>query len=693
MHPNGIKPTETPLGRYCVKPSAATNVQLVSLAHLNQWTQESPKKSIESLLIKNHVAIRDPDWMDCAAQTLPESPPYPVQIGFGVCASAISNEGMKLYREHYTIILQDWPCKILGVLNLQNDVAALRAAGTMFPGEDIIHRTLSPWAFSYLAGKIESRAATVGQHTFGEDSAIEWAETLGLDLNSFTTMDQVLTYLWLDAALATTVIPPGQIAQCSKVGQLEALLITQSPTHAWVASARAADAALYLDVQQIIGKKIIPLAITPGDYARLTAILEEPKTSRFFTVDKKKPIQISDWNFNRENAGSIENYVDACADKILHATVEMGASDVHFEPKDQQVQIRMRINGLLARQPPISRGMWELLAARFKTIAAMRPEVVGAFQEDGAGYYKSNGVRHDFRFSVLPSTFGDAMVIRYLNSRIMNLSELNLHGNDMALLEWFVSLETGLMLTSGPTGSGKTTTQYACLNELATPEYKIITVEEPVEKLFPEAIQINISPRAGKTWEDAMRFILRNDPDILMIGEIRDRNSASVAIESALTGHLAFGTVHAGSPGGIIERLHRAWNISPITIANALKLALYQRLIPVLCPQCRFEREPRSSELRYFPEVSLASPRIAERRACAACRYTGIAGRTSIIEMMPIDDKMAGFLIENCSAIRLNEANRKLGYLSALEQATYLLLTGVIDLRTALGFVEKPFNG
>ena len=689
-----IKQTETPLGRYCIKPSPTSTVQLVSLTQLNQWSQETPQRSIEALLVRNHVAIHNDVWMECAANTLPEHPAYPVQVGFGICPSAISDEGMALYREHYAIILQDWPYRVLGVLNLRNDTAVLRAASAMYPGEEIIHRLLSPWAFSYLGGKLESRTATVERSAFGEDSPIEWAEILGLDLDSFVTMEQILAYVWLDSHLPTTVIPPGQISQCSRVRDLEALVVAQSATHAWVATFRALDRALYLDVQQVIGKKIVPLAITPRDYARLRATIEAPtKASRSFTLNPERPIQIADWNFlGRERFDTFEEYVDACADTILSAAIEMGASDIHLEPKDQRVQIRFRINGSLAQQPPITRGMWDTLCQRFKTVAAMKPESVGDFQ-DGAGYFKADAVRHDFRFSVLPSTFGDAMVIRYLNSRILKLSELNLHRDNLALLNWFLSLEAGLMLTSGPTGSGKTTTQYACLNELATPDVKVITIEEPVEKLFEDAVQININQKTGKTWEDGLRAILRNDPDIVMIGEIRDRVSATIAIEAAMTGHLTFGTVHANSPGGIVERMFRAWNIAPITIANALKLALYQRLIPCLCAQCRHEREPRSSELRYFPEVPLIEPRIAERRGCAACRYTGISGRISIIEMMPVDDKMAGFLVDHCSADELRRANRNLGYLSALEQATYLLLTGVIDLRTALGFVDKPFNG
>ena len=689
-----IKQTETPLGRYCIKPSPTSTLQLVSLPQLNRWAQEAPLKSIEALLVRNHVAIQNEAWMECAANTLPEHPPYPVQAGFGVCPSAISEEGMTLYRAHYTIILQDFPYKILGVLNLRNDTAALRAASVMYPGEEILHRVLSPWAFSYLGGKLESRTATVERAAFGNDSALEWAEILGLDLDTFVTMDQLLAYLWLDSPLPTTVIPPGQISQCTRVRDLEALVVAQSPTHAWVASFRALDRALYLDVQQLIGKKIIPLAITPRDYARLLAVLERPtKAAHTFTLNVERPVQIADWNFvERDNFDTFEEYVDACADKILSAAIEMGASDIHVEPKDQRVQIRFRINGSLAQQPPITRGMWDTLCQRFKTIAAMKPETVGDFQ-DGAGYFKADGVRHDFRFSVLPSTFGDAMVIRYLNSRILKLSELNLHRDNMALLNWFLSLETGLMLTSGPTGSGKTTTQYACLAELATSDTKIITIEEPVEKLFEAAVQVNINEKAGRTWADGLRAILRHDPDIVMIGEMRDKVSARIAVEAAMTGHLTFGTVHADSPAGIVERLFRAWNIAPITIANALKLALYQRLVPSLCAQCRHEREPRSAELRYFPEVGLISPRIAERRGCAACRYTGISGRISIIEMMPIDDRMAGFLADHCTADELRRANRNLGYLSALEQATYLLLTGVIDLRTALGFVDKPFNG
>jgi type II secretory ATPase GspE/PulE/Tfp pilus assembly ATPase PilB-like protein len=691
---DNIKPTETPLGRYCIKPSATSTVQLVSLAQLNQWSQEAPQKSIEALLVRNHVAIRNEVWMDCAANTLPEHPPYPVHVGFGVCPAAISREGIALYKEHYAIILQEWPYKVIGVLNLRSDTVTLRAASNMYPGEEIIHRVLSPWAFSYLGGKIESRTATFDRGAFGDDSAIEWAEILGLDLDSFLTMEQVLAYLWLDSQLPTTVIPPGQITQCNKVRDLEALLVAQSPTHAWVGTFRALDSGLYLDAQQVIGKKIIPLAITPRDYARLLSIIETPKkASHSVTLNAEKPVQIADWNFvDRASVDTFEEYVDRCADKILSAAIEMGASDIHIEPKDQRVQIRFRINGSLAQQPPITRGMWDTLCQRFKTIAAMRPESVGDFQ-DGAGDFKAEGVRHDFRFSVVPSTFGDAMVIRYLNSRILKLSELNLHRDNLALLNWFLSLETGLMLTSGPTGSGKTTTQYACLDELATPDSKIITIEEPVEKHFEQAVQININQKAGKTWEEGLRAMLRHDPDIIMIGEIRDEVSAKIAIESAMTGHLTFGTVHADSPGGIVERMFRAWNIPPITIANALKLALYQRLIPCLCPQCRHEREPRSAELRYFPEVPVAQSKIAERRGCAACRYTGVSGRISVIEMMPVDDKMAGFLAENCSADKLRKANRNMGYLSALEQATYLLLTGVIDLRTALGFVDKPFNG
>jgi len=327
--------------------------------------------------------------------------------------------------------------------------------------------------------------------------------------------------------------------------------------------------------------------------------------------------------------------------RLLNNAVMRRASDVHIEPMARYVSVRYRIDGRLQEVERHSDGLAGPMASRVKVMAGL-DIAESRLPQDGRLRITVRGRDVDVRVSTSPIAHGESIVLRILGRTEvpLDLDRLGLPPSALATFNRALAKPHGIILVTGPTGSGKSTTLYAAVSRLLRPEVKILTVEDPVEVLIEGINQVQVRPEIGLSYAATLRAFLRQDPDILMIGEIRDRETADIALRSALTGHLVLSTLHANSALGAFTRLADI-GIEPYLTASTVIAAVAQRLVRALCPHCRRERVPEREEMRFFESAGVASPhRLFEPVGCESCCGTGFAGRIPIIEIIEVDDAL-----------------------------------------------------
>ncbi|HUX70462.1 MAG TPA: GspE/PulE family protein, partial [Cellulomonadaceae bacterium] len=323
-------------------------------------------------------------------------------------------------------------------------------------------------------------------------------------------------------------------------------------------------------------------------------------------------------------------------DLTLDQAITDRASDIHVEPGVHEVHVRYRIDGVLIEKPAIPKQIALSVIARLKIISGI-DIAESRIPQDGRLSVTKNGKKIDMRVSSLPTVHGEKIVLRILDSTATRQSFKEFEFSDANEARWMSASKrpSGLLLVTGPTGSGKSTTLYATLNELARPEVNIVTVEDPVEYRIPRINQVQINPKAGLTFASALRSILRQDPDIILLGEIRDRETAQIAIEAALTGHLVLSTLHTNSAPEAATRLSEM-GIDAFLVGSVLECALAQRLVRRLCVACRRPYDPDPAQLESVGFVAPAgvSPTFFAPTGCARCSNTGYKGRLAVHETM-----------------------------------------------------------
>ncbi len=328
---------------------------------------------------------------------------------------------------------------------------------------------------------------------------------------------------------------------------------------------------------------------------------------------------------------------------LITRAVEVGASDVHIEPLRHSVKVRYRIDGVLHNQEQIPKKFQPAIASRVKLMARMNIAEM-RLPQDGRIKFKLAKKEIDIRVSSLPTVFGESLVLRLLQKEDI-LLDLNMLGFPADLLDRFkrtIALPYGILLVTGPTGSGKTTTLYAALNYINRPDRKIVTVEDPVEYQLDGINQVQVQPKIGLTFAHCLRSFLRQDPDVMLVGEIRDLETAEIAIQAALTGHMVFSTLHTNDAAGAITRLEDM-GVEPFMITSALVAVLAQRLVRKICRACAEEvslSEAKKESLAAEFGVSLEKlPETYSRgKGCDACGGTGYRGRIGIFEFLPMDE-------------------------------------------------------
>ncbi len=345
---------------------------------------------------------------------------------------------------------------------------------------------------------------------------------------------------------------------------------------------------------------------------------------------------------------------------IFFEAVKVRASDIHFQPYEDKLQVRYRIDGILYDTKIVPKKVQEAVTSRIKVMGRM-DIAERRLPQDGRATIKVGDGEIDLRISSVPTNYGERVVLRLLDKtvKVYTLDGIGLTPDNYDLLSKFVDYSHGIILVTGPTGSGKTTTLYAAMSKINSPELNILTIEDPIEYHLPGISQIQVSNKKGLTFAAGLRSLLRQDPDIIMVGEIRDQETARIAIQAALTGHLVFSTVHTNDSASTVTRLVDI-GVEPYLVASSVVCVVAQRLVRVICDECKSEYEPTDEELAEISltkeEVEAKGARLAIGMGCGRCFNTGYLGRTAIYEILPINDTVRQQVMERASATTIKQS-------------------------------------
>jgi len=372
------------------------------------------------------------------------------------------------------------------------------------------------------------------------------------------------------------------------------------------------------------------------------------------------------------------------AQEVLEEALLERASDVHIEPAEEEYRVRFRIDGVMQSRMTFERNDGQRIVSALKTLAQIDVAEKRKAQ-DGRFRVRQGGDDVDFRVATANSIFGEKLVIRILN-RKMGLLSLNELGMPQMMMEQFLRVihsRSGMILATGPTGSGKTSTLYSALSQIDARRMNVVTIEDPVEYELPGATQMTVNAKAGVTYESGLRSLLRQDPDVILVGEMRDVEAAQIALRAALTGHLLFTSLHTKDAIGTIIRLEEM-GIERSQLASALLLVVAQRLVRVLCPVCREPHECTGEELRDIGIDLPVGGTIYRAKGCPACRETGYVGRTGIFEMVVFDDEMRQAVNNGADERALREIAKTEGYRSFRADGAEKLLQGITSAEEVL---------
>ena len=440
-----------------------------------------------------------------------------------------------------------------------------------------------------------------------------------------------------------------------------------------------------------------PIDVSVGTRSAIQEILKKSESSQRVLEEATEEfrVQIIREDEEGEETLSIDRLTSDASpiiklvDSMIFNALQRRASDIHIETRDREVVIKYRIDGTLYQaMDPIDKQFHSTIISRIKVMSEL-DIAEKRIPQDGRFKLKVKGRAIDFRVSIMPSVHGEDCVIRILDKesanesfRELRLDVLGFTADELKILRRQFTEPYGMFLVTGPTGSGKTTTLYAALSEIKSDEDKIITIEDPVEYQLPGITQIPVNEKKGLTFARGLRSILRHDPDKIMVGEIRDEETAQIAVQSALTGHLVFTTVHANN---VVDVLGRFLNmkVELYNFVSALNCVLAQRLVRLVCRSCRREVEvdPRLQEESGLDARQRAEATFYEGRGCIDCNGTGYRGRTAIAEILDLSDNFRELILNRKSAAEIKRAAKEEGMIFLRESAIQKVLTGETTLR------------
>ncbi len=393
---------------------------------------------------------------------------------------------------------------------------------------------------------------------------------------------------------------------------------------------------------------------------------------------------------NVEEKGVVKLMNQIFADAVLN-----DASDIHIEPREKDVVVRLRIDGVMRNDMELPKTLHQQLVSRIKVISDLNIAETRKPQ-DGKTKIFVDGADIDMRVSILPTSYGEKVVIRLLDKRkaMVSFEQLGIRGVNQELIKKCFSSHQGMVLVTGPTGSGKSTTLYAAINSLKSTATNILTIEDPIEYVFDGINQVQVNEKAGITFASALRSFLRQDPDVILVGEIRDQETAEIAIQAALTGHLVLSTLHTNDTFGTITRL-KDMGVDEVKLAEALQGIIAQRLVRRLCTSCKqpVEKEKLDPRLLYtFEQMGYKTPEVYKANGCAACGYTGYKGRIGVYEILLMDRDLKDALYQEASISELRKMARKKGFRNLFEDALSLVAEGITDYREVLRVVQQDLT-
>jgi len=376
---------------------------------------------------------------------------------------------------------------------------------------------------------------------------------------------------------------------------------------------------------------------------------------------------------------------------ILGGAINLKSSDVHFEPQKEDVRLRLRVDGVLHDVLIIPPAIYQKILSRFKLLSGIKLNISDRPQ-DGRFSILIEGMPIEVRASTLPSEYGETVVLRLLNPKdLIDVEQLGLREDLAKIFNEQIERPNGMIIVTGPTGSGKTTTLYAFLKKIQNPEIKIITIEDPIEYHLKGISQTQVAPKKGYDFASGLRSIVRQDPDVILVGEIRDLETAEIAFQAALTGHLVLSTLHTNDAAGTVTRLI-SLGAKPVNIAPAINMAIAQRLIRKVCKKCGQSRPVSEEELDKFKKWLKKIPssvkiptidkniKIPEIKGCSECNFTGYKGRVAIFEAFLSDADMEKFILSSPSVSALKEKAIEKGMITMYQDGLMKVLEGFTTL-------------
>ena len=373
---------------------------------------------------------------------------------------------------------------------------------------------------------------------------------------------------------------------------------------------------------------------------------------------------------------------------IIAQAVREGASDIHISPEIDRIQLRFRLDGKLREVPAPPKSLHLSIVSRIKILSQL-DIATSRIPQDGRMTIRIDNREINIRVSTIPTTHGENVVLRLLDMSAFNhtLFDLGMEERDRTLLSSVLKRPYGMVLSTGPTGSGKTTTLYAMLQELNRPDVNIITLEDPVEYRIPHIRQVQLNTRAGMTFASGLRSILRQDPDVIMVGEIRDAETARIAVQASLTGHLVFSTVHTNDAASAVTRL-LDMGIEPFLVSSVLLCSFAQRLLRRVCKLCATELTPTPEALAFWGLPQDEGIQFKQANGCASCLDSGYQGRVGLFEVLLIDDLVKEMIAQGKTTLEINRAAREAGRLRMLkEDAARKVREGITTPEEAMSVV------
>ena len=466
-----------------------------------------------------------------------------------------------------------------------------------------------------------------------------------------------------------------------------------------VAMADPLDETLIDELQRITGRKVV--AVMASRRAIQKIITEVYGFARSVTAAEQQvrgggPVQVGldlgnlEQYFRLKRVDEIEatdRHIVNAVEYLLHYAFDNRASDIHLEPRREASVVRMRIDGVLHEVYRVPKVVHGALVSRFKMMARMdvaerRKPQDGRIKTDAGGKGGGETREVEMRLSTLPVAFGEKVVIRIFDPEqiLVDLGDLGMYPEELEAYQRFIARPNGLILVTGPTGSGKTTTLYSSLRALATPEVNIVTIEDPIEMVVEEFNQVAVQPKVDVTFPTMLRTFLRQDPDIIMVGEIRDAETAQYAVQAALTGHLVFSTLHTNDSPSTVTRL-RELGVDKFLINSTLTGVVAQRLVRKVCQNCKVEQTltPDQVALLEIPMRGGRPPelKVARGTGCSRCRGTGLFGRSGVYEVLELTDGVRKLVAEEADAAAIARQGRNDGMRSLREVAVHKLAAGI----------------